>query len=109
MSPPRRSVRCFVPARQSFSCTRPGIRPALPVRQSSTKHPMPWVNQERLMNTKPLGWLVIFGLIYANALTAQPLEDLQARLAELRSEKPIKVKVDVEIRHRESAPLHLDR
>lgn len=61
------------------------------------------------MNTKPLGWLVIFGLIYANALTAQPLEDLQARLAALRSEKPIRVKVDVEIRHRESAPLHLDR
>lgn len=61
------------------------------------------------MNKKALGWLVTGGLMFASTLPAQPLNDLQARLAGLRSDQPIRLKVDVELRHRGSAPLHLNR
>jgi hypothetical protein len=61
------------------------------------------------MNRKALGWLVTGGLMFASTLTAQPLNDLQARLATLRNDQPIRLKVDVELRHRGSAPLHLNR
>jgi hypothetical protein len=62
---------------------------------------------------KALGWLFLTGgltggLMVASVLPAQPLDPLQARLAALRSEQPIRLKVDVELRHRGSAPLHLN-
>lgn len=60
------------------------------------------------MNTKALGWLVTGGLMFASTLTAQPLNDLQARLATLRNAQPIRLQVDVELRHKGSAPLHLN-
>jgi len=60
------------------------------------------------MNSKALGWLVIGGLMFASTLTAEPLNDLQVRLATLRSDQPIRLRVDVELRHRGSAPLHLN-
>lgn len=61
------------------------------------------------MNRKALGWLVTGGLMFASTLTAQPLNDLQVRLAALRNDQPIRLKVDVETRHRGSAPLRLNR
>jgi hypothetical protein len=57
---------------------------------------------------KALGWLVTGGLMLASALPAQPLDPLQVRLAALRSDQPIRLKVDVELTHRGSAPLHLN-
>ncbi|HEX4959665.1 MAG TPA: hypothetical protein VF173_02415 [Thermoanaerobaculia bacterium] len=57
---------------------------------------------------KALGWLVTGGLMLASALQAQPLADLQVRLVALRNEQPIRLKVDVDLRHRGSAPLHLN-
>jgi hypothetical protein len=55
---------------------------------------------------KASGWLVTGGLMLASALPAQPLDPLQVRLAALRSDQPIRLKVDVELTHRGSAPLH---
>jgi hypothetical protein len=57
---------------------------------------------------KALGWLVTGGFLFASTLPAQPLDDLQVRLAALRNDQPIRLKVDVELRHRGSAPLHLN-
>jgi hypothetical protein len=59
-------------------------------------------------NMKALGWLVTGGLMLASVLPAQPLDSLQVRLAALRSDQPIRLKVDVELTHRGSAPLHLN-
>lgn len=61
------------------------------------------------MNSKALGWLVTGGLMFASTLTAEPLNDLQARLATLRNDQPVRLRVDVELRHRGSAPLRLYR
>jgi len=55
---------------------------------------------------KALGWFFAGGLMVASALPAQPLDLLQERLADLRSHQPIRLKVDVELMHRGSAPLH---
>ncbi len=61
------------------------------------------------MNRKALGWLLTGGLMFASTLTAQPLNDLQARLAVLRNHQPIRLKVDVELWHKGTAPLHMNR
>jgi len=55
---------------------------------------------------KALGWLLTGGLMVASVLPAQPLDPLQVRLAALRSDQPIRLKVDVELTHRGNAPLH---
>jgi len=55
---------------------------------------------------KASGWLLTGGLMVASVLPAQPLDPLQARLAALRNDQPIRLKVDVELTHRGSAPLH---
>lgn len=60
------------------------------------------------MNKKALGWIVAGGLLISGQLTAQPLNDLQARLAALHSEEPIRLKVDVDLRHKGAAPLRLN-
>ncbi len=39
---------------------------------------------------------------------AQPLSDLQTRLAALRTDQPAGIKVEVEFQHRGTAPLHLN-
>jgi hypothetical protein len=57
---------------------------------------------------KALGWLLTGGLMVASVLPAQSLDPLQARLAALRSDQPIRLKVDVELTHRGTAPLHLN-
>jgi hypothetical protein len=54
---------------------------------------------------KALGWLLTGGLMLASVLPAQPLDPLQARLAALRNDQPIRLKVDVELRHKGTAPL----
>ncbi len=58
------------------------------------------------MNKKVLGWIVTSGLMAAGSLSAQPLNDLQARLAELRNDRPIRLNVDVVLEHKGRAPLH---
>ncbi|HEY4591356.1 MAG TPA: hypothetical protein VIJ61_03045 [Thermoanaerobaculia bacterium] len=42
----------------------------------------------------------------SSVLAAEPLKDLQHRLVAARSEQPIRVKVDVELEHKEKALLH---
>jgi hypothetical protein len=51
---------------------------------------------------------VIGGLLVSNQLAAEPLEDLQLRLASLHNDQPIRIQVDVEAKHRGTAPLHLN-
>jgi hypothetical protein len=60
------------------------------------------------MKMKPLRWILAGGLLISSHLSAQPLNDLQARLADLRNEQPIRLKVDVELKHKGTAPLHLN-
>ncbi len=60
------------------------------------------------MNVKVLKLAVAGGLLISGALAAEPLRDLQFRLNALRSDQPIKAKVDVELKHRGAAPLHLN-
>jgi hypothetical protein len=59
------------------------------------------------MNRQVLRIAIAGGLLISSALAAQPLRDLQDRLAAVRSDQPIRVKVDVELQHRGTAPLHL--
>lgn len=60
-----------------------------------------------------VGGLLVGPLLAAGAASAQasaePLSDLTARLAALRSDAPLRVEVEVEQKHRGSAPLHLRR
>src|SRR6185295_13199693 len=58
------------------------------------------------MKAQILRLMVIGGLLVSSALTAEPLNDLRTRLAAMRSTQPIRLKVDVELKHKESAPLH---
>src|SRR3954453_10123041 len=60
------------------------------------------------MNAQALKIAVAGGLLISSALAAQPLRDLQDRLAAVRNVQPIRVKVDVELQHRGKAPLHLN-
>lgn len=61
------------------------------------------------MKKQALGLIVAGGMLVSSALAAQSLNDLRARLATLRHDQPTRIKVDVEVRHRGSAPLHLNR
>lgn len=61
------------------------------------------------MRNQALGWMVAAFLMVTGTLAAEPLEDLRARLAGMRNDRPTRVRVDVEVRHRGSAPLHLNR
>jgi hypothetical protein len=54
------------------------------------------------------GGLFLSSTLFSSPLAAQPLRDLEFRLASLRSDQPIRVKVDVELEHQGKAPLHLD-
>jgi len=47
-------------------------------------------------------------LLISSQLAAQPLENLRTQLSGLHSDQPLRLKVDVEIKHRGSAPLHLN-
>ncbi len=47
------------------------------------------------------------GLLISGVLAAEPLKDLQDKLAAARSDQPIRVKVDVALEHKGKAPLHL--
>lgn len=61
------------------------------------------------MNKQALRWIVAGGLLISAQLAAEPLEDLQMRLASLHSDQPIRLQVDFELRHDGSAPLHLNK
>ena len=59
------------------------------------------------MKRQALRWIVTGSLLASSQLAAQPLNDLQARLAALRHDQQVRVTVDVDLKHRGSAPLHL--
>jgi hypothetical protein len=57
-----------------------------------------------------LGALLVSGpLLFSSSLTAEPLSDLRTRLADLRGDQPVRMEMDVELKHRGSAPLHLNK
>ena len=58
------------------------------------------------MIPQALRWILAGALLVSSPAMAQPLNDLQARLAGLPKELPSRVKVDVELRHKGTAPLH---
>lgn len=57
------------------------------------------------MKSRALGLWMASGLLISNVLTAEPLTDLRARLAALRNTQPIRLKVEIEAKHLESASL----
>jgi hypothetical protein len=58
---------------------------------------------------KTLSWMLTGGLLWAGAAAAEPLDDVRTRLAALRTDQPVHLTVEVELKHRGSAPLHLNR
>lgn len=57
-----------------------------------------------------LGGLLVSGpLLFSGSLAAEPLSDLRTRLATMRGNRPMRLEMDVELRHRGSAPLHLNK
>lgn len=61
------------------------------------------------MKRQALGWILFGSLWISGSLTAEPLNDLRTRLAALQSKEPMRIQVDVELKHRGSAPLHLNK
>ncbi len=61
------------------------------------------------MKKQALVLIFAAGMAVSSALTAESLDDLRTRLAAMRNDQPTRIKVDVEVRHRGSAPLHLNR
>jgi len=58
------------------------------------------------MKRQALGWMMAGAMLISGSLTAEPLTDLQARLAAMRRQEPIRLKVEVELHHNGAAPLH---
>lgn len=54
-------------------------------------------------------WVLAGSLLAASSLAAEPLGELQARLAGMRNDQPTRIQMDVELQHRGSAPLHLNK
>jgi hypothetical protein len=61
------------------------------------------------VNRQALGWTLAVGLLMSIQVSAQPINDLQTRLATMRNEQKTRIEVEVEFRHRGSAPLHLNK
>ena len=61
------------------------------------------------MNTQALGWTLAAGLLMSTQVSAQPINDLQSRLESMRNDQKTRIEVEIEFRHRGSAPLHLNK
>lgn len=61
------------------------------------------------MRKRARTWVLAGSFLIAGSLTAEPIGDLQARLAGMRHDRPTRIQVDVEFKHRGSAPLHLNK
>jgi hypothetical protein len=55
-----------------------------------------------------LGWILAGTLLASGPLQAETPADFQTRLPALRNDQPIKLKVEVELKHKGTAPLHLN-
>jgi hypothetical protein len=64
--------------------------------------------RRKAVKKQALRWIVAGSLLISSPLAAEPLEDLQMRLEGLRNDQPIRLRVEVELEHRGSAPLHLN-
>lgn len=61
------------------------------------------------MNRQALGWTLAGGLLMSTLVSAQPINDLQTRLVSMRNDQKTRIEVEIELRHRGSAPLHLNK
>jgi len=61
------------------------------------------------VNRQAWGWILAVGLLMSTHLSAQPINELQTRLASMKNEQKTRIEVEVEFRHRGSAPLHLNK
>lgn len=61
------------------------------------------------MKRKALGWTLAGGLLASSLVSAEAINDLQSRLASMRNDQKTRMEVEVEFRHRGSAPLHLNK
>lgn len=61
------------------------------------------------MNAHALGWTLAGGLLVSSLVSAETINDLQTRLASMRNDQVTRMEVEVELRHRGSAPLHLNK
>ena len=61
------------------------------------------------MRTQALVWTVAGSLLMSTLASAQPINDLQTRVVSMRNDQKTRIEVEVEFRHRGSAPLHLNK
>lgn len=61
------------------------------------------------MKTKALAMALTGMILFAGSGKAESLEEVRARLSTLRNDQPIRLRVDVTVEHRGSAPLHLNK
>ncbi len=61
------------------------------------------------MNRQALGWTLAGGMLLSAHLSAQPINDLLFRLETMRNDQKTRIEVEIEFRHRGSAPLHLNK
>ena len=61
------------------------------------------------MKGKALGWTLAGGLLMSSLVSAETINDLQTRLVSMRNDQKTRMEVEVEFRHRGSAPLHLNK
>lgn len=61
------------------------------------------------MNRQALGWILAGGLLVAAQLPAQPINDLLTRVASMKNDQSTRMEVEIELRHRGTAPLHLNK
>jgi hypothetical protein len=61
------------------------------------------------MKRKVPGWTLAGGLLTSTLLSAQPINDLQSRLTSMRNDQKTRIEVEIEFKHRGSAPLHLNK
>lgn len=49
------------------------------------------------------------GLLVSTHLAAEPLNDLKTRMVNMRNDQPTRIEVEIELRHRGTAPLHFNK
>lgn len=61
------------------------------------------------MSTQAIGLALAGGLLMSTLVSAQPIDDLQNRLTAMRNDQKTRIEVEIELRHRGTAPLHWNK
>lgn len=61
------------------------------------------------MKRRVFACTLVLGFLFAAAGRAETLDDVLSRLSSMRLDKPVKLKVEVQVKHKGTAPLHRNR